>query len=225
MFSSPTQMKLKLISKKEETGGIWSFYFAKPDKFNYKPGQNVYLTLPKLNYPDKRGATRQFTLSSSPTEEFLTITTIIRPESGFKKTLLETPIGTELEADGPQGEFFLDRETDTPQVFLAGGIGITPFYSMIKFQIDNHYQTPLTLIYSAKTTDRLVFKKDFDAWAKNDFFSWKGLTERIDKTFLSKYDLTTSEVWVCGPPGMVVDLEKMVKPLAKRVYSEKFTGY
>ena len=218
-------MKLKLINKKEEGEGIWSFGFERPAKFDYKPGQYIYITLPKLNYSDSRGATRHFTLSSSPTETELTITTIIRPESGFKKTLLETPINTELEADGPQGEFFLDKATNTPQVFLAGGIGITPFYSMIKFQIDNHFHTPLTLIYSAKTADRLVFKNDFDTWTKSGLLSWQGLTEQINETFLSKYDLTKSEVWVCGPPAMVTDVEKMAKGLAKRVYSEKFTGY
>lgn len=218
-------MKLNLTGKKEEAEGIWSFGFAKPAKFNYKPGQYIYLTLPKLNYPDRRGATRHFTLSSSPTDPVLTITTIIRPESGFKKTLLEMGLGSEIEADGPHGEFFLDKETDTPQVFIAGGIGITSFYSIIKYQIDQKLTTPITLIYSAKSQDRLTFKKDFALWAKKGLLFWKGLTERINADFLFQYDLTQSEVWVCGPPAMVTDVEKLVKAKALRVYSEKFTGY
>lgn len=218
-------MRLKLINKKEESEGIWSFGFEKPAKFNYKPGQYVYLTLPQLSYPDQRGATRHFTLSSSPTEDVLSVTTIIRPDSGYKKTLLEMGLGSEIEADGPQGEFFLDKATNTPQVFIAGGIGITPFYSIIKYQIDQKLTTTMTLIYSAKSQDRLTFKKDFNAWAKKGLLSWKGLTERVNADFLSKYDLTKSEVWVCGPPEMVGDVEKLVKSKALRVYSEKFTGY
>lgn len=218
-------MKLKLINKKEESEGIWSFGFEKPTKFSYKPGQYIYLTLSKLNYPDSRGATRHFTLSSSPSENNLTITTIIRPESGYKKTLLEMEINNEIEADGPQGEFFLDKAVNTPQVFIAGGIGITPFYSMIKYQIDQKLTTPITLIYSAKTEGRLTFKNDFNTWAKNGLLSWKGLTERINADFLAKYDLINSEVWICGPSAMVTDIEKLVRPRAKRVYNEKFTGY
>jgi len=233
-------VKLKLTNKKKESDGVWTFEFEKPVKFNYKPGQYVYLTLPKLNYPDPRGATRHFTLSSSPSEDLLAVTTIIRPESGYKQTLAELVLGTEIDADGPQGEFFLDKATNTPQVFLAGGIGITPFYSMIKFQIDNHYQTPLTLIYSAKTVDRLVFKSDFDTWAKNGLITvhytlsdpgsdWKGHVGRIEPIWLQSLFtvsyMLSADFWVCGPPLMVSDLEKIVKTRALRVYSEKFTGY
>ncbi|EKD57627.1 MAG: hypothetical protein ACD_57C00206G0001, partial [uncultured bacterium] len=85
-------MKLKLVKKKNEAEGTKSFFFESETKVDYSPGQYFFITLPKLNYPDQRGETRHFTLSSSPTEQLLRITTRIRPESGYKKTLDEQVI-------------------------------------------------------------------------------------------------------------------------------------
>ena len=133
-----------------------------PDKeFEFLAGQYIYLTLPKLNYPDPRGATRHFTISSSPTElPKICITTRIRVESGFKKTLDEVEAGVSIEADAPFGEFTLNENDLTPQVFIAGGIGITPFRSMLKYVFDKKLPIPIALIYSNSTPEQITFKSE-----------------------------------------------------------------
>lgn len=103
-------MKIKLTQKVNEANSIKTFIFEKPKNFNFLPGQFTYLTLPKLKYPDKRGPTRVFTISSSPTEKHLAITTKIRKESGFKKTLNETKIGEELEIRKAMGISLFSRK-------------------------------------------------------------------------------------------------------------------
>ena len=101
-------MRLVLVDKKTEAEGTKSFFFEPEEIVSYLPGQYFYFTLPKLKFPDERGDTRHFTLSSSPTEgKTLRITTRVREESGFKKTLDELPFGSNLEGRGPNGTFYI----------------------------------------------------------------------------------------------------------------------
>src|SRR3989304_2629038 len=97
-------MKLTLVEIKDEAKGTKSFFWKPENPVSYIAGQNFYLPLPTLKYPDPRGATRHFTLSSSPTEgEILRQTTRIREESGYKKTLNELTVGSVIEGEGPNG--------------------------------------------------------------------------------------------------------------------------
>lgn len=193
-------MKLKLVKKVDEAEGTKSFFWDAVKKISYKPGQYIYLTLPKLNYPDDKGQTRHFTLSSSPTEDLLAITTRIRQESGFKKTLAELTQGSEVEAEGPEGEFVLNESASNLQVFLAGGIGITPFRSMLKYVFDKKLSIPIQLIYSNSTPGQITFRSELEQWSKNfpafklsmtvtkpeeSALSWPGLTGRIDDAMLT----------------------------------------
>ena len=239
-------MKLKLIDKKDEAEGTKSFFFEPERQINYLPGQYIYLTLDKLNYPDQRGSTRHFTLSSSPTEgNILRITTRIRQESGFKKTLDELSLNSIVEGEGPNGEFVLDEEKNEPQVFIAGGIGITPFRSMIKYKIENKFKTPIYLIYSNSTVEQITFRQELEKWAKEDKTfkltmsitkpeeskeKWKGLTGRIDEKLIGKLtnQLIKPVFWVCGPPAMVTAMEEELDKLninSGQIVIEKFTGY
>ncbi len=139
-------MKLKLIDVRDEARSTKSFFWQAEKAVSYIPGQYFYFTLPKLNYPDPRGATRHFTLSSSPTEGVtLRNTTRIREESGFKKSLSELPVGSEIQGEGPNGTFILDEKEPGPHIFIAGGIGITPFRSMIKYASDKNLTIPIYL--------------------------------------------------------------------------------
>ncbi len=230
-------MQLKLINKIDEARGTKSFFWEPDSQVNYLPGQYFYYTLPKLNYPDSRGATRHFTISSSPTEgNLLRLTTRIREESGYKKTLDELAIGTTIEGEGPNGTLILDEnEKDKNHIFLAGGIGITPFRSFIKYNIDKNLKIPMHLIYS-NSDDDFAFKKELEDWQKQfdfvrvDFFdtSKSGhLDDKSIKTLLSVLEID-STFWVVGPPpftdAMEETLEKMKIP-SDRIRSEKFTGY
>ena len=229
-------MKLRLVEKRKEAKGTKSFFWETEKPVNYLAGQYFYFTLPSLKYPDPRGATRHFTLSSSPTDGIiLRNTTRIRPDSGYKKTLDELEIGAQIEGDGPEGTFVLDEKEPGPHVFLAGGIGITPFRSMIKYAVDKKLNSQIHLIYSNSIPEEVTFRNELENWAK----SWPNLkldmvitklTGRIDENLIQKLvnDFNNKIFWVCGPPSMVEAMEQALGKLnlsSAKVRSEKFTGY
>lgn len=232
-------MKIKLVKTQNEARGTKTFYWEPEKEVSYMPGQYFYFTLPKLNYPDPRGATRHFTLSSSPTEgKLLTCTTRIREESGYKKTLAELPIGSAIEGEGPNGTFLFDENEPGPHVYIAGGIGITPFRSMIKYIFDKEIKTPILLIYSNSDSDYTFGKelKEIDAKCGtiNVQFFDSSKSGHLDEVKIekiigeAKFDLTNSTVWLCGPPPMVSAIEPgllKIKIPSGNLRSEKFTGY
>ncbi|MEK7188269.1 MAG: FAD-dependent oxidoreductase, partial [Patescibacteria group bacterium] len=159
-------MKLKLIKTIDEAKGTKSFFWKPEKQVSWLPGQFFYFTLPKLKYPDPRGTTRHFTISSSPTEgNLLRNTTRIREESGYKRTLNELNVGEIIEGEGPNGTFILDENSSIPQVFLAGGIGITPFRSFIKYNLDKNLQIPMHLIYANSIPEEITFGKELADWS------------------------------------------------------------
>ncbi|KKP40735.1 hypothetical protein A2130_04105 [Candidatus Woesebacteria bacterium GWC2_33_12] len=234
-------MKLTLVKKITEAKSTKSFYFEPDISFTWLPGQYIYITLSKLNYPDERGMTRHFTISSSPTEgDLIQITTRIREESGYKKTLDELQIGSIVKGKGPQETFVLDsnRLDSRFSVFLAGGIGITPFRSMIKYNIDKKLNLPMYLIYSNSDSE-FVFKKELDLWQKeNDFIKVEYIntsaTGRIDTLKIEKLIanwklIIDNYTFSVVGPNIFVDamedaLEQLNIPSAK-IHTEKFTGY
>lgn len=243
-------MKLKLIDKRQEAEGTKSFFWETQKEIKYLPGQYFYFTLPKLNFPDPRGATRHFTLSSSPSEgKIIRCTTRIRQESGFKKTLDGLSIGSEIQGEGPEGSYILDENEKGPHVFLAGGIGITPFRSMIKYVVDNNLDIQIHLIYSNSIPEQIAFKKELADWSKKSHNvsvdmtvskpeeskeKWSGLTGRVDEFMIKKLienwklEIRNLTFWLCGPPVMVDAMEQIMGKLKVsfgQVRSEKFTGY
>lgn len=239
-------MKIKLIKKKKEAKNIKSFIFEKPKNLTFEAGQFIYLTLPKLIFEDQRGDTRYFTIASSPTEDYIMITTKIRKESGYKKTLEKLDIGSKLEYRGPFGDFVLDSEKKEQQIFLAGGIGITPFRSIIKYKVDKKFKTPIHLIYSCSTVEEIVYKDELEFWEKNKEIGlditithpeesktkWGGLKGRINIKMLEKltknHNLKNTTFWTCGPPQFVSTMEKILENLEireKQITREKFSGY
>lgn len=233
-------MKLKLVKKVDEAKGTKSFFWETEKPVNYLAGQYFYFTLPSLKYPDPRGATRHFTISSSPTEgNLLRLTTRIREESGYKKTLDELEMGALIEGEGPNGEFILDENEKGPHVFLAGGIGITPFRSMIKYSTDKNLSTQIYLIYSDSTEEDMTFKKELEEISKfypniEIEFVFTKTQGRIDQLkiekFIENWKLIIANCiwWLCGPPAMVEAMEQTLGKLnisSGKVRSEKFTGY
>lgn len=235
-------MQLKLVNKLDEAKGTKTFVFTSDEEIKFEAGQYVYITLPKLNYPDERGETRHFTISNSPTEENeIKITTRIRQESGYKKTLDELPIGSIVEGRGPQGTFVfpdIHESKSLNLVFIAGGIGITPFRSMIKYAIDSKINTPIYLIYSNSDSD-FTFRSELDSWQKeNNFLKIEyidtSVVGRIDilktKYILDQWSLAIDNftAWVVGPNAFVNAVEEILEDLnilEDNIKSEKFTGY
>jgi ferredoxin-NADP reductase len=241
-------VKLKLIKTIDEAKGTKSFFWKPEKKVDWIPGQYFYYTLPKLNYEDSRGDTRQFTISSSPTEGGIIQLTTRFPDkmSGFKSTLLNLRVGTVVEGDGPSGILKFDEsEKDKTHVFLAGGVGITPFRSFIKYNIDKKISAKTHLIFSNSQVTEIVFRKELESWAnKYDFFrldititqpeqkNWQGLKGRIDLNMVKKltkgYGFKNTAFWVAGPSSFVYAMEGIIdnfKILPENKHIEIFTGY
>ncbi len=218
--SPPNQIELTLIEKdKVEDTDVMSFKFNNDDQtenktlLDYTAGQFAFFDIGEV-YNDPKGPIRHFTLSSSPTENFIMFSTRIR-DSPYKKRLSNLENGTKVKVRGPEGKFVLHQDYTKPAVFLSGGIGVTPFRSMIKYATDN--QLPLKIIMFDSNRDRnnILFKKEFDEWAslnknlkiiytisdnkdQNDEQSssslsrtatddWKGEYGRINKAMILKY--------------------------------------
>lgn len=211
------------------------------NEVEYIPGQFVIVTLPQLPYPDDRGGRRHFSIVNSPNVKgIIQIATRIR-DSGFKKTLNEMPLGSPVELGPIAGRFILPETTNRPLVFIAGGIGITPFMSMLSYIKEMKLPHAVSLLYSNKDTASTAFFADLESLAESIpglklVFSmtqdphWQGETGRIDGEFIKKYvsDLQNPLFYVVGPPGMndavyqtLIDLQ--IPP--ENIKRERFTGY
>lgn len=229
-------MNLTLVKKVDEAKGTKSFFFNSETTTIWKPGQYIYITLPKLTHPDDRGETRHFTISSSPSEgELIKITTRLREQSGYKLTLDELQIGTVVSSKGLGGEFsFIPNKK--ANVFLAGGIGITPFRAIIKYNIDKHINTPIQLIYS-NSNDDFVFRKELDIWQKENAFLKINyfdslVSGHLDIQKLSSLipsdQLNNINYYVVGPNKFVNAMEEILsimKVSEDNILTEKFIGY
>lgn len=238
-----TSLELPLIEVKNESSFAKTFKFGLNNQdFTHQAGQYLTIDLP---VDDPRGKRRPFTISSSPTEkEFVTITTRPGP-SPFKQALNSLEKGSKVTSKAPFGNFSLPNETLKPVVLLAGGIGITPFRSMIKFACDTKFSLPITLLYSNRTPDDIPFKIEFDNLChlnhyfkpiytitepKNSTVKWRGPLGFIDEKMIRENapDLENPIFYVCGPPGMVEAMLEHLKKMAipdDRVRFEKFSGY
>lgn len=235
-------MKLTLVKKNDEAKSTKSFYFETSEEFIYEAGQYIYITLPKLRYEDSRGDTRHFTISSSPTEgNLIRITTRMREESGYKKTLDELPIGAVVEGRGPHGSFvfpIINSSLLTLNCFLAGGIGITPFRSMIKYNLDKGLGIPIHLIYSNSDSD-FIFKNDLIKWqSENDNLKIDyidtSISGHIDSLKIEsliknwKLEIENCAFSAVGPNAFVNAMEEILEQLEvpeENIKTEKFTGY
>lgn len=155
-------MDLTLVRTRRETPTVTSLIFTKPPGFVYQAGQFLRWTYP-VNPCDERCNSRPFSISSSPSEEYLMMTTRLGV-SALKKALPNLKPGIHVKVIGPMGRFMLD-ETNDPLVMLVGGVGITPLRSIIKYLLDTKSTRPITLLYSNTIAEEIVFKKEFDEWS------------------------------------------------------------
>jgi ferredoxin-NADP reductase len=138
------------------------FVFIPGRKLAYQPGQYMEWTLPHSKY-DSRGVRRYFTLASSPTEPSLRIGVKFNdPGSSFKSALLEADEKSPFVASQLSGDFVMPKDTAKKLVFIAGGIGVTPYRSMVKFLLDMQQSRNITLLYSARTKSEFAYRDVFE---------------------------------------------------------------
>lgn len=231
----------KIKSKGEIAEGTLRVDFEITEPVSFKSGQYMFVTLKNPPYTDEKGNKRQFSINNSPnTQGILTMTTRIT-ESAFKRSLKELPLGSEVEIGPIAGVFTLPEDTAKPLVFIAGGIGITPFLSMLEYIKEEGLPYKITLIYSNRnqaSTAYLAELKNLASLLPNfkliltmtEDNSWEGERRLIDSKFITEYfpDLNASFYMVVGPPGMVEAVSKAlaeagVKP--ENIKKENFTGY
>ncbi len=166
IFSYIVSPKYKLLLKLKEkirlSDDIYDFVFSHENKINFKPGQYLEWTLDR-GEADSRGNRRYFTISSSPTEENIAIGVKFYPESSsFKKQLLDMKINDVIVASQLAGDFTLPKNKKEKLVFIAGGIGITPFRSMLKYLTDIGEKRDIIMFYSNKEFKDIAYKSVFD---------------------------------------------------------------
>jgi len=234
----------KLTSREAVAEGTMSFHFEKPAGFDFQGGQSVDMTM--LNPPetDDEGNTRSFSIASPPHENELMFATRMR-DSAFKRNLKSVPLGTELKIDGPMGSFTLHKNAKKPAVFLAGGIGITPFMSMVAQAAHDRLPHQLYLFYSNHRPEDAPFL-DFLRRLEKDNSNyqfiptmtdmekskrpWEGERGFIDGPMLIKYlnNLNGPIYYLAGPPAMVAAMRKMLtdtKVDEDDIRTEEFAGY
>ena len=162
LVSSKTRLVLRLKEISRISPDTYEFVFTNPRKFNFKPGQYMEWTIGQDN-ADSRGNRRYFTLASAPTENNLRLgVKFYRNSSTFKRTMLSMRKDSEIVASQLAGEFIMPYSSWQKCVFIAGGIGITPFRSMIKYLLDIRQRRPIILFYANKTSHDIVYKEIFD---------------------------------------------------------------
>src|SRR5258708_466017 len=145
-----------LIGRTEVAEGTMAFQFEKPKDFVFKAGQYIDLSLSASQPGKSNGLTHTFSIASSPYDEELLVTTRMR-NTVFKQALSILPIGTEVRIDGPMGSFSVHKNTARPAVFLAGGIGIAPFLSMLSYATGEKLRHPIVLFYANRYLEDAAF--------------------------------------------------------------------
>ncbi|MHB1443142.1 MAG: FAD-dependent oxidoreductase [Candidatus Humimicrobiaceae bacterium] len=160
---SPDQKLILTLNKiKKLTPDIYDFSFTPDQKMNFKPGQYMEWTL-EHHDQDSRGIRRYLTIASSPTEENISLgVKFYNNPSSFKKSLLNIKPEQNIVASQLAGDFILPEDKNKKLVFIAGGIGITPFRSMIKYLLDKNEKRSIVLLYSNWNMKDIAYKEDFD---------------------------------------------------------------
>ena len=229
IVSPKTTLILRLKKKVQLAPDIYDFTFAPKGKFAFAPGQYMEWTL-GLPDPDSRGNRRYFTLASSPTEDLVRLgIKFHQTSSAFKQAMLRMDQNTEILASHLGGDFVLPNDPKQKCVFIAGGIGITPFRSMIKYLTDSHQPRPIVLFYANKSADEFVYVDVLEKARKelgiktiytltdprNVPASWSWsvgrITPQVIKTQIPDYYKCV--FYISGPKGMVDSFKKSLRQL------------
>lgn len=244
IVSPKEKLFLKLKERVKVGTDTFDFIFYKDKKFNFRPGQYMEWTL-KHRSPDTRGNRRYFTLASSPTEPEIHLGVKFYPEpSSFKNRLLALPKLGEIVVAQKSGDFVLPTTEKRGLVFIAGGIGITPFRSMIQYLLDNNEKRDITLLYSNKKVSDIAYKEVFDKAQKElgiktiyavtdkgevpvGSFMYNGFVDaRIIQREVSDY--LNKTFYISGPRGMVTAFEDTLRSMGvkrKNIKIDFFPGF
>ena len=233
LVSKSFKQSMVLKEKKQLTKDVIAFKFEPSRKFQYKAGQYLEWTLPH-KAPDSRGVRRFFTISSSPTEDFIMLTSKFYDKlSTFKQALHKMELGQEIVVSDLAGEFTLPENGSKRLVFIAGGIGVTPFRSMVKWLVDKGEKRDVVFLYSNKTDKDIVFKDLFESAKEFGVRTVYVNTDKdgyIDEKLIKKEveDFKERTFYISGPEPMVEAFEKMIAAIGvpkNQTERDYFPGY
>jgi ferredoxin-NADP reductase len=236
--------KVKLQAQKTLCAGTTAFYFEKPKDFEFEAGQFFNFTLLSPDETDLEGNTRALSIASAPHERNLMVAMRART-TAFKRNLNSLPLGTELLLQGPFGWMTLPRNTKRPAVLLAGGIGITPFRSLVCSEAESFSARRILLFYSVRVPEEAAFLEELREMEHRKMryklvctvtqpeksrMGWRGETGRISIQLLSKWipDLSVPIYYIAGPPAMVNGVRQMLIGAGvaeEEIRAEEFYGY
>ncbi len=236
-------MRIRLRERRSETADVMTFIFDLGGQpFEYQPGQFVFYELDSLEFPDERGNRRHFTISSSPTEKGIVMFTTRMRGSGFKETLRNAPIGYELSIGTPAGHFVVPEEETRHHAFIAGGIGVTPYRSILRHAVDTKTPMNALMLYFNHSSADVVFRQEFEEIARQmTTFSlvhvlseaesgWAGERGKLNEALLRKWlpNMNQRLFWISGPPSMVMAYKNLIKKTGvsdEAIRTDNFTGY
>ena len=236
--------KLKLNAHKALCPGTAAFYFEKPEDFRFDAGQFANFTLLNPASTDLQGNTRALSIASAPHEKNLMVAMRLRATS-FKSTLSSLPLGSEVLVQGPYGGLTIPANGTRPVALLAGGIGITPFRSLVWKAAEALSPRRILLFYSVRVPEEAAFLEELQQMEQfNGRYKtictvtqpeksntpWRGETGRISIDLLSKWipDLSVPIYYIAGPPGMVTGVRQMLVDSGiseEDIRAEEFAGY
>jgi ferredoxin-NADP reductase len=233
-----------LIKEKKEVakGTLFVTFDLLGEEADFRAGQYFWVELPDIGHQDDKGLRRHISVVTSPTERgILGLATRLR-DSAFKQTLTELPVGAEVDVEEPKGQFALPEDSSRPYVFIAGGIGITVFRSMLRFIRDERLSYRVTLIYSNRDRESTAFLDELQeleghlpdfrlVLTMTDDAGWDGESRRVDAAFLADYlgdSLNDVTFMVAGPPGMAEGVQGQLAEAGvaeENVIAQRFSGY
>ncbi|MDP2655729.1 MAG: hypothetical protein Q8P17_04390 [bacterium] len=242
IVSPKGRFMLTLIGKNKIADATYEFVFMPDRKMSFKPGQYLEWTLGH-KFSDNRGNRRYFTIASSPTENTVRLgVKFYAPESSFKRTLWSMSANDVVSASHIAGDFVLPRDKKKKLVFIAGGIGVTPFRSMVQYLIDTKDPRSVVLLYSNKTAAEIAYKDVFDrAQREIGMKTVYALTDEpvpmpgafsgfIDGALIAREipDFRERTFYLSGPHGMVTAFEKTLRNMGVSRFNIKtdyFPGF
>lgn len=234
----------KLKSRQEVAESTMAFHFEKPAGWTFKAGQFIDLTLLEPSETDTEGNTRGFSIASAPQEETIMVATRMR-DTAFKRVLKTLPLETAVKIEGPFGNLTLHNNAARPAVLLAGGIGITPFRSILVRAAKEKLPHRIFLFYSNRRPEDALFLESLQqlenenpnykliatmTGMKNSHQPWHGETGLINGELLARH-LQNAELpiyYIAGPAGMVKGLHMMLNDAGiddDDIRTEEFVGY
>jgi len=244
LVSPPYKLLLTLQQKVKLSDDQYDFIFMSDRQFDFRPGQYLEWTVGHHS-PDDRGNRRYFTIASSPTEAEVRMgVKFYEPASSYKRALQQLEPGQAIMAGQLAGDFTLRPDASQKMVFIAGGIGVTPFRSMIKYLIDTNQQRDMVLMYANKTASEIVYKDVFDEaeqklglrtiYILSDKDAvppgWQGQVGHITPEMIQQQipDFKERMYYVSGSHGMVTMFEETLQQIGvpkKQIITDFFPGF